>query len=126
MTLKPRPPEMLTWHAITRFCQRVLDVPEIVDCADPHAEAVAHCEAANLSMETVVGFILEPRIVAAVRLGLDRYKVNDWVAMISRGRIITIRTDRQIVRKFGKPRGKMKHFGNREHKREINRRQRRA
>jgi hypothetical protein len=63
-------PERVTYHAVTRYVQRVLFVAAEGTFEDRQEEAAAHCAAAGTSIEEVRAVIWTPFVCQAIKLGL--------------------------------------------------------
>ena len=89
----------VTFHAVTRYVQRVLHV--IVDQAAPPLSpaeiADAHCCAAGTTIETVSTAILTPAVRAALALGVPFINTPDFNVVLREGRVITVRHPKRLI-----------------------------
>lgn len=84
-------PQCVTYHAIVRYCQRVLDVHLDDRSDDVRLEALAHCSAAGLTVEQVRHLIWCPAVIVAARLSLPNVGTRQFRAKLDPdGTVITI------------------------------------
>ena len=89
-----RPPPV-TFHAVTRYVQRVLNITVPGGFADPMEEAEAHCAAAGLTVDQVRHLIWTPGMMAAVKAGFRNIWTKDFRAFVSdEGAVVTIKPPR--------------------------------
>jgi hypothetical protein len=87
--------DSVTAHAVVRFCQRVLDVPEI-DCdGNPTMEMHAHCNAAGLRVDQVKAMILTDKVRALIGSGKQLIAEPLFVVLVQNSRVISILQPRQ-------------------------------
>lgn len=91
--LDDREPPIVTWHAVTRYVQRVLGI--VVEWAAPPLRpseiAEAHCLTAGASIDDIRRRILTPTVAAAIKLGLPFINAGDFSAVLRDGRVITVK-----------------------------------
>lgn len=79
---------MVSFHAITRYVQRMLGVtvPGMEEDANLSATAVAlaHCQLAGVTRDQVCAAILQPVVVAALALGASSARTREFEAILSR------------------------------------------
>ncbi len=83
----------VSYHAVTRYCQRILDVtvPWAVDPLSPKEIAEAHCLTAEMSIEAVRALIMVPAVQSASLAGITHVRVEDFVAKLGKnGIVVTI------------------------------------
>lgn len=90
-------PERVSFHAVTRYVQRVLDVhvtapDSLTDDMSWYSETLArlHCKAAGLTIEQVRSLILTPMVSYACSRGLTVAYHDDFVAKVREGVVVTI------------------------------------
>lgn len=87
----PHGPERVTYHAVTRYTQRVLGAQTAEKHLDPSNEAVAHCKAAGLTVEQVRALIWTPSVAHASANGIGQVKTPEFTATLSRsGTVVTV------------------------------------
>lgn len=102
-------PQCVTYHAIVRYCQRVLDVHVDAEVDDSCAEAAAHCRAAGLTVDQVRHLIWCPAVVMAAERSLPNVGTRQFRAKLDPdGTVIT------ILEPFRKPTQKLKILTDRE------------
>jgi hypothetical protein len=84
--------QRVSYHAVTRYVQRMLgvtvDLPDTVPSFD---RAIAHCDAAGVTMEAVRAKLLSPAVTRAIAFGLRRFAVAGVFYHISaNGVIVTV------------------------------------
>jgi len=81
----------VSMHAVTRFCQRILDVPAMAGFATAKEEAKAHCRAAGLSVDKVKSMILTDKVKAEIALGRFHIKEAMFWAVVRDRMVATIK-----------------------------------
>lgn len=83
---------LVTFHAVTRYVQRILGVEvENTSAMSSEREAAAHCEAAGLTIETVRRAIMQPAVALASAMGLTHVCTRDfWASLAASGAVTTI------------------------------------
>lgn len=102
--------QIVSAHAVTRFCQRVLDVPVITGIKSGWDEARAHCEAVPLTVDQVRTMILTPKVLAEISMGRDRIATDHFTVVVDDGVIVTVMTGGE----YWKPKRRCKILGKRE------------
>lgn len=99
----------VSYHAVCRYIQRVLDVHVVVpDTLTPdlswYGETLAtlHCKAAGLTVEQVRSLILTPMVAYACKHRLTVAYHDDFVAKVREGVVVTI-VPRKKPKFFRKP-----------------------
>jgi hypothetical protein len=77
-------------HAITRFCQRILDIGNVYAEGNARIVAEAHCAAAGLEYEAVRKMIATPKVKAELSMGKAQCRERHFTAIFDGGNIITI------------------------------------
>ncbi|EHK57656.1 hypothetical protein [Allomesorhizobium alhagi] len=86
----------VSYHAVTRYVQRILGVEIACDDAmNPRAVAKAHCAAAGTTMEKVRADILTPAVLAAALAGLTNVNTPRMRLVIHAGIVATICSPRR-------------------------------
>lgn len=82
----------VSYHAVTRYCQRVLDVTVdwTVPPLSPAEIAEAHALIARTTVEAVRAAVLTPAVAAAVKLGLPFCRTDLFEAKMVEGCVTTI------------------------------------
>jgi hypothetical protein len=80
----------VSWHAVIRFCQRILNVPEIQGQFNSWALAKAHADAAGLTIEQITKMILTENVMIGLKYGRDRVSNEIFTAVINNGNVITV------------------------------------
>lgn len=99
------PPEhtfRVTYHAITRYIQRILCVVvETEEGMSYKAVAQAHCKAISKSMDEVKAIILCPAVIAACMVGMTTVTTRSFRAVITpvTGVVVTISEPKRAHRK---------------------------
>ncbi|MRX32826.1 hypothetical protein [Aminobacter sp. MDW-2] len=124
----PPPPDKVSFHAVTRYVQRVLGifVPASDPPKEPPAVAFQHCTAAGTTIEAVRDLILVPSVVAASLSGLSQAFARDFRAQLDpkTGVVMTIMerpptaTHKLRVRSKKEARSLAKQMGRRQRRRE--------
>ena len=101
--------ERVSFHAVTRYVQRVLDVHVAAPDTLTHdmswySETLArlHCKAAGLTVEQVRALILTPMVSYACRQRLTVAYHDDFVAKVREGVVVTV-VPRKKPASFRKP-----------------------
>jgi hypothetical protein len=77
-------------HAVTRFCERILETGRIYAEGNARIVAEAHCAAADLDYETVRNLILTEKVRAELSMGKAQCRERLFTAIFEGGNIITI------------------------------------
>lgn len=84
----------VSYHAVTRYCQRILGVELLIDeKADPYACALAHARAAGSSVDEIRAAILSPPVVAALSMGAKFAHIKNRFSVVldpTDGVVVTI------------------------------------
>lgn len=106
------PLSAVSYHAVTRYVQRVLGICVPVDEAEAGTLTCAnlHCAAAGTTLDAVRRTILDRNVIAAIRSGLSELRTNSFRAIISNAVVVTIEPSR-------KRKNKMKRLGRSEGRR---------
>lgn len=84
-------PQCVTFHAVVRYCQRILGVCLDREIADVREEAAAHCLAAGLTIEQVRHLVWCPAVRSAAELALPNVGTRQFRARLDPdGTVITI------------------------------------
>lgn len=90
-------PDRISYHAVMRYVQRVLDVHVAApDTLTPnlswYSETMArmHCKAAGLTVEQIRSLILTPMVSYACQRNLTVAYHEDFVAKVREGVVVTI------------------------------------
>lgn len=111
MLSRPERTPTVTYHAVERFCQRILGVkvhikPHELPSSTPKCNsfrAHRHCEAAGLTYEQVVALILTPNVVMACRGGYRNMRTRDFIAVMDgNGTVVTVKKLRARPGKIGR------------------------
>lgn len=87
----PHGPDRITYHAITRYTQRVLGVRTEETYVDRSNEAAAHCHAAGLTIEQVRALIWTPSVAHASANGITQVQTPEFTATLSdSGTVVTV------------------------------------
>lgn len=74
----------VTYHAVTRYVQRILGVGEITaGCKSPEGTAVEHCKAVGMTLEDVRRAILIPKVTFAIENRFSGIDTKKFTALIS-------------------------------------------
>jgi hypothetical protein len=89
-------------HAVTRFCQRVLDVTELPagGSRSPLEQAERHCAAVNLTVVQVQAMILTPKVCLEFAMGRPQSHNELFCAIFKHGVIATVYSVDQAERTF--------------------------
>jgi hypothetical protein len=77
-------------HAVTRFCQRILEIGNVYVDGNARIVAEAHCAAAGLEYEAVRKMIATPKVKAELSMGKAQCRERLFTAIFDGGNIITI------------------------------------
>lgn len=81
----------VSYHAVTRYLQRIVGVVVDGPFAASLEEATAHCDAAGLTLEQVRSLIWTPDVAAAARAGFQSLRTLEFHARLSdTGVVMTI------------------------------------
>lgn len=84
-------PQCVTFHAVVRYCQRILDVRIEQRFDDAREDAAAHCSAAGLTVDQVRHLIWCPAVKTAAELSLPNVGTRSFRARLDPdGTVITI------------------------------------
>ncbi len=98
MDAKPNPSsgnglENVSYHAVTRYLQRIAGVMAKGVYIDPCAEAIAHCRAAGLTLEQVRSLIWIPEVASAAKAGFLSLRTREFTVFLSDTGIVTTITE---------------------------------
>lgn len=83
----------VSYHAVTRYLQRIVRVVVRGAYIDPCAEAIAHCHAAGLTLEQVRSLIWIPEVASAAKAGFLSVRTREFTVFLSDGGIVTTITE---------------------------------
>lgn len=87
----PEGPLRVTYHAATRYVQRVLGETVAGGFETTAQEAEAHCAAAGLTLEQVRALIWTDAVACAARHGMKYVHTPDFIATLSpEGSVMTV------------------------------------
>lgn len=90
----------VTLHAVTRFCQRVLDVSGVRQAPNAALEAEWHCQRLNLTINQVRAMILTSKVCLEFAMG-KHHSANDvFCAVFVDGVISTVYSPGQAEANF--------------------------
>lgn len=114
----------VSFHAVTRYVQRVLDVhvPWAVPPLSPEEIAEAHCLSAETTIEAVRALIWIPAVQLASATGISMVQTRSFGARLSRQGVVATITPPPPR----KPRRKLQERSKREERRIINKMNRKA
>jgi hypothetical protein len=81
----------VSYHAVTRYLQRIVGVAVDGHFSASREEAAAHCDAAGLTLEQVRSLIWTPDVAAGARAGFQSLRTPEFHAQLSvTGVVMTI------------------------------------
>lgn len=81
----------VTFHAVERYCSRILGVKCYPPKGSrPYERAELFCEAAGLTIDQIRAIIMTPNVERACRLGFKRMVSEGFTAIIDDGIVVTV------------------------------------
>lgn len=110
---------LVTYHAVTRYVQRVLGVEVEGHDKHPRREAERHCHAIGRTVDDIRREIMSPCVALACAMGVSEVRTRGFIAKLAdNGAVLTIMVP--------PPRARMQVLSDRELRRKMQRNSRRA